>query len=607
MKKFNKKGFTLLELLIAIAIFTSIIFICYSIFNKFLMLTKDQLNINQGQLTVNDMNEYLTKDLEKTSSIALYLDNNEIAKTTQENTKSKNNEANAQQDVLKEKIDSLKEKLSVENNFEYSYKIKFKGESTQISKSTEYDVIYTVSITKKYENSYKYTIIRTDTTDGVSITFVNDETVTKKQSEEFKVPFTIEGTNPYKVSLGYNGKNDEFVKKEFTIASILNELGNGTGGDGNTEENPTTPTPSPDEIKPPPDKVEPPEQWGGNIQFNTLGFWTADSTIKSKDNLYTWVSSETEIMKDAYADQEDGKNDEFNIEGYVKYNNNTFTGSYIGYNEIKNDYGWQGQVKDISIGSKQIKRIAIYVSKDTILKDFKIESDEAKITIDEITLRNNDSINLGTGWHFCKIELNNKSLLNFKFTGKLSIDKSKVSSGYAYVAYEKDDYKNTSNLRGDLIFEFSNFTQGSENHWTNFTSTIKYKKDNMYITEDTTPYPHINVDNNNIKNIQINIIIKKDFKYIEGFTQPSNIKYYINQGEIDKDISKICGMRIFSDTNITILSESIKNFENKGEYFECTFNNMGNQPSMDIKIDCSQIKKNGIDKGSFYIEFIEDK
>ena len=136
MKKFNKKGFTLLELLIAIAIFTSIIFICYSIFNKFLMLTKDQLNINQGQLTVNDMNEYLTKDLEKTSSIALYLDNNEIAKTTQENTKSKNNEANAQQDVLKEKIDSLKEKLSVENNFEYSYKIKFKGESTQISKST---------------------------------------------------------------------------------------------------------------------------------------------------------------------------------------------------------------------------------------------------------------------------------------------------------------------------------------------------------------------------------------------------------------------------------------------------------------------------------------
>ena len=74
------------------------------------------------------------------------------------------------------------------------------------------------------------------------------------------------------MSLGYNGKNDEFVKKEFTIASILNELGNGTGGDGNTEENPTTPTPSPDEIKPPPDKVEPPEQWGGKYSLIHLDF-----------------------------------------------------------------------------------------------------------------------------------------------------------------------------------------------------------------------------------------------------------------------------------------------------------------------------------------------
>ena len=256
MKKFNKKGFTLLELLIAIAIFTSIIFICYSIFNKFLMLTKDQLNINQGQLTVNDMNEYLTKDLEKTSSIALYLDNNEIAKTTQENTKSKNNEANAQQDVLKEKIDSLKEKLSVENNFEYSYKIKFKDKQT----NEHIDVIYQVNITKKDkngykypENNYKYSIVRKDETNGVSITFVNNETVTKKQSEEFKVPFTIEGTNPYKVSLGYNGKNNEFVRKEFTIASsifeqtsndeIIPPIGGDQGGDqggnqgGNQDEN----------------------------------------------------------------------------------------------------------------------------------------------------------------------------------------------------------------------------------------------------------------------------------------------------------------------------------------------------------------------------------
>ena len=40
MKKLNKKGFTLLELLIAIAIFTAVIFIGYNIFNKYLILTK---------------------------------------------------------------------------------------------------------------------------------------------------------------------------------------------------------------------------------------------------------------------------------------------------------------------------------------------------------------------------------------------------------------------------------------------------------------------------------------------------------------------------------------------------------------------------------------
>lgn len=637
MKKLNKKGFTLLELLIAIAIFTSIIFICYSIFNKFLILTKDQLNINQGQLTVNDMNEYLTEDLEKAGSIALCLDGKEIAKTTQENTESK-----TQQDVLKENIDSLKQKLSGENNFEYSYKIKFKGESTQISKSTEYDetydVIYTVSITKKYENSYKYTVIRTDKTDGVSITFVNDETVTKKQSEEFKVPFTIEGTNPYKVSLGYNGKNDEFVKKEFTIASIFNELGNGTGGGGNTEENPTTPTPSPDEIKPPPDKGEPPEQWGGNIQFNTLGFWTADSTIKSKDNLYTWVSSETEIIEDAYADQQDGKNDEFNIEGYVKYNNNTFTGSYVGYNEIKNDYSWQGQVKDISIGRKQIKNIAIYVSKDTILKDFKIESNEATITIDQTILRSNDSVNLGTGWHFCQIEFNNKSLLNFRFTGKLSIDKDEVSSGYAYVAYEKEDYSPTENtpgggtdeneaetndLDGDIIFEYISNDKYNSN-MTQLTSSIKVQEKNG---EYESVYNKTNDNDRNqfLRENTIHLMIENIFnmekvngKYIKDQTEDTsnlirvtNSPYgnpVITNNKICKDIRDVNKILITCDDNTKLLlsnevNENYSIIQKSSKQYELTITKK--QPNINLKFTFNQINK--IENFKIAFTFIEDK
>ena len=63
MIKRNNKGFTLLELMISIFILTIVIFIGYRVINKSTIDIKNQSNINQGQLTVNDMNEYLTKDL----------------------------------------------------------------------------------------------------------------------------------------------------------------------------------------------------------------------------------------------------------------------------------------------------------------------------------------------------------------------------------------------------------------------------------------------------------------------------------------------------------------------------------------------------------------
>ena len=72
MIKRNNKGFTLLELLISIFILTTVIFIGYRVINKSTIDIKNQSNINKGQLTMNDMNEYLTKDLEQASSIAYF-------------------------------------------------------------------------------------------------------------------------------------------------------------------------------------------------------------------------------------------------------------------------------------------------------------------------------------------------------------------------------------------------------------------------------------------------------------------------------------------------------------------------------------------------------
>ena len=429
MIKRNNKGFTLLELIISIFILTTVIFVGYRVINKSTIDIKNQGNINKGQLTVNDMNEYLTKDLEKASNVVL-----------------ESKYINQQQNIITNKnLDDAFKIYSGDKTFDYKYKI-FSKEGNEESISATYQV----NITKKDENNYKYTIVRTDEINKVSITFINDEIIDIATLDK-KIPFEISLSSPYKVSLGYNGKDNKFVRHEFTVDYRLQIL-----------------PPTIDEILPPP---------GGsnnNMKFNTIGFWTADSTKKTQDNLYTWVSNRYTYSEDAYADQENGRNDNFNIEGYVKYNNNnTFTGSYIGYNEIKSDTEWQGQVKDISIGSKKIIDIYIYVSKDTTLKDFKIESDEANITIDKKTLKSSDGIDLETGWHSCAIELNKDSLLNFKFTGKLSIDKSKVSSGYAYVVYEKDNYlppvtnppaieppankppENTSNLRGDIVFDFN--------------------------------------------------------------------------------------------------------------------------------------------------------
>ena len=71
MKKFNNKGFTLLELIVAMSILTVIILVGYKIFNKYSILMHTQVKINKGQLNMNTINEYLTKDLEQSESVFL--------------------------------------------------------------------------------------------------------------------------------------------------------------------------------------------------------------------------------------------------------------------------------------------------------------------------------------------------------------------------------------------------------------------------------------------------------------------------------------------------------------------------------------------------------
>ncbi len=202
MKKFNNKGLTLLELIIAMSILTSVIFIGYNIFNKYSTLIHTQVNINKGQLNMNTINEYLTKDLERTTSIELKIDGVVVADTKVE-TEQKSTEK-----ALESAKQKIEDRLNENNNFNYEYKLRFNNES-KFS-------IYKVNI-EKNNKAMKYTVSLTDK-NGTKVDFINKELLREKE-----VPFYIIGDDPYKVSMSYSDKKNNFNLHEFEVTSRIKQ------------------------------------------------------------------------------------------------------------------------------------------------------------------------------------------------------------------------------------------------------------------------------------------------------------------------------------------------------------------------------------------------
>lgn len=232
MIKRNNKGFTLLELLISIFILTTVIFVGYRVINKSMIDIKNQININKGQLTVNDMNKYLTKDLECASNVVIYssypMEQNTFADDfTQENTiTNKKLEIEFTRYLYETEND-----LSTDKKFIYSYNIDYKKDKNNIKK-----IIYNVEIIKD-KNNYKYSVLR-EATNEILITFITNEILTEEVlSRDDKLPFTIGLDSPHEVNLGYIGKNNnEFVDYQFVVASRLYDIydgENGSTGPGN--------------------------------------------------------------------------------------------------------------------------------------------------------------------------------------------------------------------------------------------------------------------------------------------------------------------------------------------------------------------------------------
>ena len=167
MIKRNNKGFTLLELLISIFILTTVIFLGYRVINKSTIDIKNQSNINKGQLTVNDMNKYLTKDLERARNVSLssnYLmeQNTFTDDSTQENTITNNKKL---KEAFGQYLEDTENDLSTDEKFIYSYNIDYKKDENNTEKIT-----YNVEIIKD-KNNYKYSILR-EGTNEVLIIFI---------------------------------------------------------------------------------------------------------------------------------------------------------------------------------------------------------------------------------------------------------------------------------------------------------------------------------------------------------------------------------------------------------------------------------------------------
>lgn len=164
MKSKNKKGFTLIELIIAIAIITTVVFIGYKVLNKSEIFSNEQRKINNVQLGFNNLRKYITEDLKKTDSI----------------------------------IEPSKDDM----NSNYTYQL------TSDRNKIDYMVDYNFKGNKKF-----YTIKRVD--NGKEISFLDNQPARRLLSNQnkYEAPLVIdynEQEKIYSVQLNYGDLDSEF-------------------------------------------------------------------------------------------------------------------------------------------------------------------------------------------------------------------------------------------------------------------------------------------------------------------------------------------------------------------------------------------------------------
>lgn len=195
MKVKNKKGFTLLELLVVMIIFTTTIFLGYQVINKSQRFSNKQHKVNDIQLGINNLKKYLTEDLKKCKSVDL---------------------------------------LNTDTDSNYSYKI-------NMDESNLEQIIYEVKYKTRGEKQY-YSISRISNKEEM-VLIDNQDIRTDKLDNELTRPLFIYTTkNPYSVIVNYGSLDSELYTFD-----VYNEGIQLSG---------TTPIPDPPDIIDPPSGME---------------------------------------------------------------------------------------------------------------------------------------------------------------------------------------------------------------------------------------------------------------------------------------------------------------------------------------------------------------
>lgn len=218
----NNKGFTLIELIIAISIMSIVIGLGYNVVNKINIATQEQDKITTNQLNANLINKYLTKDLE-------------LCKTFEGPEESNIGQEyefiiNKGNDEIIYKVSTWKKgnqetyNLTRNNNNSEIHLITNQPKVSEIpffiSKKQGYSDLYVVELDSSKESLGKYQF---EVASRFFISSSQEDIVSGKPEEDFvenefhKAEFWVNDSDDSKVQIGvfHSGRKDANGKKEY--------------------------------------------------------------------------------------------------------------------------------------------------------------------------------------------------------------------------------------------------------------------------------------------------------------------------------------------------------------------------------------------------------